>query len=351
MSISLFAPARRSRRRRDARLLVVSHGKAETYHSSLEQLGDFLHPGDVLVVNDAATMPSSFLGVHRESQRQIELRLASNLGTSHADVSEWLAVVFGEGDWHDKTEERPAPPQLRVGDTLTLDDGLRARISMVSPQHSRLVSVVFEAEGADLWRAMYQAGRPIQYSYLEEDLQVWDQQTIFAGPPIAVEPPSAGFHMTWALILSLKRSGVAVIPISHATGLSTTGDDALDRLLPFPERSYISAESAAAINGAKRQGRQVIALGTGVTRALESAVLPDLSGVASGAFVSRVKLHPTYPRSIVDGLFTGLHDVGSSHMELLGSFVDKDLLHRGYQEAQTLGYLGHEYGDTCLIAS
>ncbi|MBK04530.1 MAG: S-adenosylmethionine tRNA ribosyltransferase [Deltaproteobacteria bacterium] len=346
-----FTPLTRSKRRKDARLLVLEGRTQHIHHRHIEHVGDFLNKGDLLVVNDAATLPSSFLGTHLPSGRQIELRLASNLGTTPDDVSEWLAVVFGEGDWHMKTEDRPAPPHCRAGEKLHFGDGLIGTLMMVSTQSPRLVSVRFRAKDGELWRALYKHGKPIQYSYHEEPLEVWDQQTIFSGPPIAVEPPSSGFHLRWEWLLSLRQKGVQIAPISHATGLSTTGDEDLDKRLPFPERSYIPKSTAVTIKRTKETGRHVFALGTGVTRALESAVLPDLSGVTSGAFVSRVKLHPDFPRFIVDGLFTGLHDAGSSHIELLNSFVSTSLLEQGYQQAQQLGYYGHEYGDTCLITA
>ncbi len=351
MNSPTFNPAKSSARRRDARLLLLNAELGEIRHDSVGSLAAAMSEGDMLVVNDAATMPSSFPGFHERTGRQIELRLAVNLAADPGDVSTWLAVLFGEGDWHDKTEARPNPPCLQEGDRLLLEHGLVACVTGHSEQCSRLIEIAFEGTGDELWGDLYRAGHPVQYSYLEEELQPWDQQTIFAGAPLAVEPPSSGFHLTWDLVFGLQNAGVELVAITHGTGLSTTGDDQLDAVLPLPERSMISDGAAEAINRANQAGRRIYAMGTGVTRALESSAGGNSGVVTAGSFVSLLRILSDYTPKVVDGLITGIHEPGSSHLNLLGSFVPKVLLERGYSEAVSRGYLGHEYGDVSLVVS
>jgi S-adenosylmethionine:tRNA ribosyltransferase-isomerase len=150
-------------------------------------------------------------------------------------------------------------------------------------------------------------------------------------------------------MLSLADKGVSIIPITHATGLSTTGDDRLDALLPFPEETTINERSARRINTARADDRRIIAIGTGVTRALEAAYSPSTGDVRSGTFASIVKLSDTYTLNVVDGLMTGMHEPDSSHAQLMRAFLSHDMLDDSNGEAVERDYLGHEYGDVALV--
>ena len=194
---------------------------------------------------------------------------------------------------------------------------------------------------------IYQVGRLIQYAYHEAELDLWDGQTIFSGKPIALEAPSASFMLTWEMITALQRKGVKIVSLLHAAGISSTGEATLDSLLPFPEQYWIPEQTAAVINQATAENRRIIALGTSVTRALESAAINQKVQVGHGT--ATLILSPTYERKIVTGLITGMHDAGTSHLQLLQSFVPKQLIDKAYETAKQLNYLWHEYGDSCLI--
>lgn len=343
-----MTPARRSRRAcGDARLLVLSGEVSAPRHARLRDLPDWLREGDVLAVNDAATIPASFRGTHAPSGRSIEVRLARSLADGEGwDPSRWLAVVLGGGTWRDKTEDRASPPGLRVGDRLELGSRLRACVRAVSPASGRLVELELASGPRDeplaIWSAIYRAGRPIQYSYLRDELEVWDQQTLFASAPVALEPPSASFQLSWDLMDRLRGRGVEVVPITHAAGISSLGSPELDRQLPFPERSWISPRASAALGRALAEGRRIIAAGTSVARAIESGIEP-------GSRVTSLRLGEGRPLERVSGLLTGMHEPGSSHLELLGAFAASERVAGAYAEAEALGYLSHEYGDVALI--
>src|SRR6185503_15959730 len=105
-------------------------------------------------------------------------------------------------------------------------------------------------------------GRPVQYSYLEGPLELWHVQTLYAGRPWAAEQPSAGRPLTASVLRALEESGVRLAALTHAAGISSTGDAALDALLPLPERYEIPAATVAAIARARAGGGRVIAIGT-----------------------------------------------------------------------------------------
>ncbi|HWY25329.1 MAG TPA: S-adenosylmethionine:tRNA ribosyltransferase-isomerase, partial [Nevskia sp.] len=238
-------------------------------HLPRRDFASLLRPGDLVIANDAATLPASLHGKHLPSGAAIEVRLAGRASLAPQDVLEFSAVVFGAGDYRSRTEDRPVPPLLRRGERLRLGS-LTARIDALL-DHPRLVRLRFEHAPAEVWAGLAAAGRPIQYAHLSAPLRLWDVWTAVAGVPAAFEPPSAGFVLDWALLAQLRRRGIAFATLTHAAGISSTGDAALDARLPFDEPYRIPRSTAAAIRAARTRGGRVVAIGTTVVRALEHA--------------------------------------------------------------------------------
>jgi S-adenosylmethionine:tRNA ribosyltransferase-isomerase len=258
------------------------------------------------------------------------------------------AVLFGAGDWRTKTEDRPAPPQVRAGDVLSFGV-IEAEIMRVHAASPRLVTLRFLADEDEAWRAIFRVGRYVQYAYTAKTLKAWQVQTPYAAEPWASEMPSAGRPLAWEVLDAFGKRGIVLARITHAAGLSSTGDPALDRARPLPERFRVPEETVRAIENAKRAGGRVVAVGTTVVRALEGA-----AAIAGGRLVARegvtdLVIGPGFVPRIVDGLVTGLHERGASHFALLGAFAPRDLLERAYAHAEREGYLCHEYGDSSLI--
>jgi S-adenosylmethionine:tRNA ribosyltransferase-isomerase len=323
---------------RGEKLLVIDPAVGAHWDTEVRKLPEILRPLDLLVVNDAATLPASLLGETQGSP--VEVRLAAR----HGDV--WTCVVFGEGDWRTKTEDRALAPELRLGQRIVFGANLSARVKVV---HSlRLVDLEFEPGGPAFVRALYRLGRPIQYAYVKHALPLWAVQTSYASRPWAVEMPSAGRPLTWSLLVDLRAHGIEVARLTHAAGLSSTGDDELDAKLPFPERSDIPEATVRAVVEARARGGRVIAVGTSVVRALEGRVA--LRGeLTPGEAETDLVMGPGYPRQVTDGLVTGMHEPTASHYALLGTFVPATLLRDAYDHAARTGYLNHEFGDSSLI--
>ncbi len=321
------------------RLLVIDP-RADAYRdATVRDLPRMLRRGDLLVVNDAATLPASLMG-KTSGGAPVEVRLA----VKHGDG--WTCVLFGPGDWHTKTEDRAAPPELAPGDRVTFDETLSARVTAV---HSmRLVDLEFQPGGASFLRALYRLGRPIQYAYVKRALPLWAVQTGYASRPWAVEMPSAGRPLAWSLLSELGERKIEVARLTHAAGLSSTGDRDLDARLPLPELSDIPASTVHAILDARARGGRVLAVGTSVTRALEGRVA--LRGeLTAGEAETNLLIGPGFRRRVVDGLLTGMHEPTASHYALLGAFASRSLLERAYEHAASAGYLHHEFGDSNLI--
>ena len=329
----------------DAKLLVVD---ALRHVQDLPRRAfvDLLRPGDLIVANDAATVPASLHGVHDTTGAHIEARLAGVGTLNDLDVSNFLAIIFGEGDFHTRTEDRPAPPPLIAGDRLLLGP-LTATITQIL-DHPRLVSLHFDGSPGAIWAGIAHHGRPIQYAHLQTPLALWDVWTPIAGRPAAFEPPSAGFALDWRTVAALHGHGIGFTTITHAAGISSTGDARLDSRLPLDEPYEISETAAAAINATKDAGGRVIAVGTTVVRALEHAAW-GTGVLRAGHGLANQRIGPATRLSIVDAILTGVHERGTSHYELLRAFVDSGTLEEADEWLEGYRYRPHEFGDSVFI--
>jgi S-adenosylmethionine:tRNA ribosyltransferase-isomerase len=335
--------------RRATRLLVLdplapfARCSRRLADARIDELPRYVRAGDVLVLNDAATLPASLRAL-TASGAEVELRLSGPLDGTTA-----TAVVFGAGDYHTRTEDRPPPPELHVGERIRLGARLDAQVEAISPLSARLLELRFEQTAAPLWAALYAHGAPVQYSHQCHDLPLWAVQTAYAARPWAAEMPSAGRPLTLALLLALRRAGTSVATLTHAAGLSATGDPALDAALPLPERYELPEATARIVEHAKARGGRVIAVGTTVVRALEGAAHSGGGTLKAGNGVTDLHIGPGFEPRYVSGILTGMHSPGESHFELLHAFANADQLRAGFEYAEASGYLGHEFGDLSLI--
>jgi S-adenosylmethionine:tRNA ribosyltransferase-isomerase len=179
-------------------------------------------------------------------------------------------------------------------------------------------------------------------------LAIWDVWTPIAGQPVAFEAPSAGFALDWNLLAAFEEQGIRFATITHAAGISSTGDAKLDALLPFDEPYLIPATTVLAINGARLQGGRVVAVGTTVVRALEHAALTD-GAVRAGMGLATQRISRTTRLRVVDAILSGTHEPGTSHYELLRAFIRDGTLRRMDQELNSCGYRTHEFGDSVFV--
>jgi S-adenosylmethionine:tRNA ribosyltransferase-isomerase len=329
----------------DAKLLVID-AAGRLQHAARARLAQFLCPGDLLIANDAATLPASLSGLHLHSAAPIEVRLAGRRSLSADDVRAFDAVVFGAGDYRTRTEDRAAPPALHAGDTLALGP-LRATV-LRTLGHPRLITLRFEGTVHAIWAGIAQHGKPIQYAHIAEPLALWDVWTSVAALPVAFEPPSAGFVLDWGLLHALRERGVGFATLTHAAGISSTGDPALDARLPLDEPYHLPAATVRAIEQTQHDGSRVVALGTTVARALEHAASAH-SPLRSGPGIADQRIGAHSRLRVVDAIVSGTHEPGSSHHGLLHALTSRTVLQRADTALARHGYRTHEFGDSVLI--
>ncbi len=326
----------------------MARSDGELRHLSRRHLTKLFGAGDIVIANDAATLPASMHGEHLRSGAAIEVRLAG--WPEPVDWSlrgrRFVAVVFGSGDYRALTEDRPRPPDMNPGDQLRL--GSLDAVVEDRAGHDRLVVLRFEQTPDRVWQSLAHHGRPVQYAHVPEPLALWDVWTSIAVRPVCFEPPSAGFLLTWQLLADWRQRGAIVATLTHAAGLSSTGDATLDRRLPLDEPYAVPVGTAAAVIEGKHSGRRIVAIGTTVARALEAAAVSD-GRVKAGNGIARNKIGPSTRLRVVDAMLTGMHAPGESHYELMGAFAGAELLARVSEAAEAAGYSSHEFGDFLLI--
>lgn len=328
---TLFArnpPEVRGRGRDDVRLLVTLPDGH--HHGPFDDLPRFLRAGDLLVVNESAAIPASLPAEGRLGPILLNLctRFRSDL---------WIA----EPRW---SVGRPGPLPVRPGEELRIGP-VNVRLLSEYPGIPRLWFALadrpFDSIVAD-------RGGPIHYGYTDAwPMDVY--QTLFSRIPGSAEMPSAARPITPRIRALLERAGVRIAPILLHTGVSSLEieTDAVEAQAMYPEPFAVPPETAATVNRTHTEGGRVIAVGTTVVRALESAWTPE--GVRSAAGFTRLFVNPDRGVHAVDGLLTGFHDPVTSHLAMLGAFLGIDGVRKAYAEAVRRGYLWHEFGDSHLV--
>jgi len=327
-------PEVRGRGRDDVRLLVSRTAAAELTEHPFAELPDLLLPGDLLVVNNSATIPAAVSVLPSAEGGPLTVHFSTAMPTG-----EWLVELrsgrepgtapFGGGT-------RGLRLELSGGAALTLTNRFSRRLWL-----GRLSTAVIPY--------LVRHGQPIRYSYVPRSWPIAAYQTVFATLPGSAEMPSAARPFTPQIVTRLVSRGVSIAPVTLHTGVSSL-EGSED---PYPESYDVPAATARLVNLTRRAGGRVIAAGTTVVRALESAALttgPAADGpvAASAGWTSHVVTRAT-GAAVVDGLLTGLHEPLSTHLWMLAAFADDTLLSRCYQAAADSGYRWHEFGDVHLL--
>jgi S-adenosylmethionine:tRNA ribosyltransferase-isomerase len=316
-------PEARGLSRDGVRLLVTRRQNDSIAHAHFRDLPDFVEPGSVVVANDSATLPAAILA-RRSDGSDLRVHFSTRL----------LDTI-----WVVEPRER----HVVAGEVLTLPGG--GSLSLLAPR----------ASSQRLWLAqvqtpipilsyLYRYGKPIAYSYVRGEWPLSAYQTVYAARPGSAEMPSAGRAFTWDVIDRLRARGVTFSTLTLHTGVASLEDHEP----PYEEWFQVPAETADAVNAAHARGQAVIAVGTTVVRALESAVDPcGQVGPTSGW--TDLVVTPERGVRAVDGLLTGFHEPQASHLAMLEAFTGRDRLERWYAAALGHGYLWHEFGDLQLI--
>ncbi len=327
---------------RDAsRLLVLDRASGAFFHRAFTELPELLRPGDLLVTNRTRVFPARLLG------RRAGGGAAEVLLVRRRRASLWDAMV------------RPGR-RLRPGDLIDVAPGFTLRLEP-QPPHEPLPTpplrrVRLQLDGLDEEAALERHGHVPLPPYIRRPDRPGDReryQTVYAREVGSVAAPTAGLHFTPALLERLERRGVEraeiVLHVGPGTFRPVEVGDVRDHRVD-PERYSIPEETAAALQRARREGRRVVAVGTTVTRALESAA--DATGhVAPGEGETGLVIVPGFRFRTVSGLVTNFHLPRSSLLLLVSAFAGRERVLAAYAEAVRRRYRFYSYGDAMLVVS
>lgn len=316
-------PEARGLRRDQVRLLVTFRSSGRIVHARFSDLPDFLRPGDLIVVNDSATLPAA-LGATRADGSPVALHLSTPL-----PAGLWIV--------------EPRQTQVATGEVLSLAGGGFAHVLVPYPRSSRLWIARLDLPSP--WLAYLQThGRPIAYPYIRGQWPLEMYQTVYAREPGSAEMPSAGRAFTRDVMVRAEGRGIGIASLTLHTAVAS-----LERDEPPIEEFYrVPMETADTVRDTRTRGGRVVAVGTTVVRALESAADPRGRVIASQGWTDLV-ITPERGVRVVDGLLTGFHEPRASHLAMLEAISGRDHLARAYQAALDSGYLWHEFGDLHLI--
>jgi S-adenosylmethionine:tRNA ribosyltransferase-isomerase len=317
---------------RDSSKLFVIRRDSRTFeHRIFRNIIDYLQPGDLLILNDTKVFPARLSG-NKPTGGKAEITLLREL-----EVNVWEALVKG----------------VHEGEILLQCD-VRA---VVSRMNGTLTHVHFHpGPGADIKSFLNKIGvmpLPIYIKRHSDTSDSSNYQTVYADKEGAVAAPTAGLHFTDTLLDAIRKKGIDVRTITLHVGFGTfkpvTADNILEHQMEN-EIYEIPGATAEAVNSAKKEGRRIVAVGTTVTRALESSGREQMADtVKQGPGTASIFIYPGYRFQIIDSLITNFHLPKSTPMMLASAFAGLETLKRAYNEAQNQDYRFYSYGDAMMI--
>ena len=325
-------------RREDARLLVVERRTGALHDTRVAALGAWLRPGDALALNETRVRPARLELLRSATHGRVEI-LVVRPASSAAEGAVWRVLA------------RPAK-RVREGERLETPDGsLEIEVVGSGADGERVVRVT----RGDLARTLGERGDLALPPYIHHAPGPADReryQTVFARVEGAIAAPTAGLHFTDELLRALGSQGIAIARTLLHVGPGTfrpitSGDQAAHRM---DEEYYeVPAEAATALTGARAAGGRIVAVGTTVVRALESACDAHDGRLAAAGGWTRKYILPPYSFRGVDALLTNFHLPRTTLLLLVAAFAGEGVMKRAYAHAVAGGYRFYSYGDAMLV--
>ncbi|HEY9076692.1 MAG TPA: tRNA preQ1(34) S-adenosylmethionine ribosyltransferase-isomerase QueA [Anaerolineaceae bacterium] len=316
--------------RHASRLLVLWRETGKIEHTTFERIGDYLIPGDLLVINRTRVIPARLLA-RKPTGGKVEILL---LNKQSPDT--WEALVGGKGMISGKIVQVEGGPEAVIVDSL---EGSRRLVKFSEPIEGYLEKI----------------GKMPLPPYIHIPLANPERyQTVYSQRAGSAAAPTAGLHFTHTLMKRLEDQGVRFASVLLHVGLDTfapvTEDDPRTHQI-HSEWCEVEEEAAAAINAAKRKGRRVVAIGTTTVRTLESAASRAAPGEWIGPFSGPTNLYilPGYNFKVVDSMVTNFHLPKSTLLMLVSAFAGRERILETYKLAVEEQYRFYSFGDAMLI--
>jgi S-adenosylmethionine:tRNA ribosyltransferase-isomerase len=342
--------------RGQSRLLVLHRDNGQREHTTFSHLVDVLERGDLLVVNDTRVFPARLLGRRVPSGGVVECLLLRHVSTaSSQDSTE--ARGLGPEAFHIWEALMHPGQKLRPGSRVVFEGAAASLHGEVVERHfyGRRTIRLWTDDPRGVRAVIEHLGHMPLPPYITRADAPSDReryQTVYAREEGSVAAPTAGLHVTPALLDALDAKGIERAAITLHVGYGTFRPVRVDRVEDHevdPEVFTVPADTAAALTRATREGRRIIAVGTTTTRTLESLASSEDGTIAATSGETRLFIHPGHRFHLVSGLVTNFHLPRSSLLMLVAAFAGRDLILSAYRDAVAAGYRFYSYGDAMVI--
>lgn len=316
-------------KRDNSRLLVYDRETGSIEHKVFHDILDYLHAGDVLVINNTRVLPARIYG-YKDTGAKIEILLQKR-----KNMTDWEAIA------------RPTK-RLKVGTKLVFSEHLSCEVTKIGEYGC--VEIKFAFDGVFEHRLSEVGTMPLP-PYIKEKLKDKERyQTVYSKVEGSSAAPTAGLHFTPELLQKIREKGVQIVEVLLHVGLGTFRPVKEDNILKHDMHSeffVMSEENAKTLNNAKSEGRRIIAVGTTSVRVLESSCI-------DGKFVpmqkeTKIFIYPSYKFKAVDALITNFHLPESTLIMLVSAFIGRDETMRVYETAVKEKYRFFSFGDACFF--
>lgn len=318
--------------RSSSRLMHIDRITGEVTHNIFKNIGDYLKPGDCLVINDTKVIPARLYGAREETNAKIEVLLLKR-----KEENLWETLV------------KPGK-KCKPGTRIVFGDGiLTGVVEDVVEEGNRLIRFEYEGIFEEILDELGQMPLPPYITHKLEDKNRY--QTVYAKYEGSAAAPTAGLHFTNELLDSIKAMGVEIAHVTLHVGLGTFRPVKVDNILEHHMHSefyMIDEENAKKINRAKESGNRVISVGTTSCRTLESAT-DDSGKLISGSGWTDIFIYPGYKFKMIDGLITNFHLPESTLLMLVSAFVGRERIMEAYKEAVQERYRFFSFGDAMIL--
>ena len=321
------------KQRDESKLMVVNRHSGELQHTQFAKIGDYLPESALLVLNDTKVIPARLIGNKRETGGKIELLLVQE---TEKDVWEVLAKPMRS---------------LRVGTQLVFQEGVLSG-EVIKKTNNGKCLIAFRYVG-EFYNLLSEIGLMPLPPYIRRTPDEDDKlryQSVYASQEGAIAAPTAGLHFTQELLEKLNSKGIQHTKLTLHVGIGTFQPVKVDNIKTHKMHAeYINLKDTVAqkINEAKVTKTKVVAIGTTVVRALETAGASGTVEEYNGQ--SELFIYPGFQFKIVDALVTNFHLPKSTLLMLVSAFADSQLIKNAYQEALRHNYRFYSYGDAMLI--
>jgi len=318
--------------RDSSRMMVCNTDNATRADRIFRDITEYLHPGDVMVINQTRVIPARLLGIKESTGVPTEFLLLKR-----QDKDTWEALV------------KPGR-RLHAGDTVSFGDGLlRAKIIANTDAGGRVVRFVYDGVFENLLERLGEMPLP---PYIHEKLEDPNRyQTVYAKLDGSAAAPTAGLHFTPELLRRVEEMGVQIIPVLLHVGLGTfrpVKEDDVDNHVMHSEFYEVTQEAADAINAARQNGGRLLCIGTTSMRTIETAA-DDNGVIHPGSGMTNIFIKPGVKVKAVDMLLTNFHLPQSTLLMLVSTLMGREYALEAYQDAVEKRYRFFSFGDCMLI--